>query len=143
MNYRLWSYIVGPESCGGVCSHQGDVLAFWLLAAILIAEGLVAYITSKIAGRRARGCQNIWLERWLCRNDRFNDHAGSKTPLVDRAHRNCPERKMLSGFFIDWERVCRVLGVLTARTQPHERDQRWQPGTEDYPPADRHHHLRR
>ena len=48
MNYRLWSYIVGAGIVVVVfVAIQGDVLAFWLLAAILIAEGLVAYVTSK------------------------------------------------------------------------------------------------
>lgn len=48
MSYRLWSYIVGAGIVVVVfMSIQGDTLAFWLLAAILIVEGLVAYVTSK------------------------------------------------------------------------------------------------
>jgi len=56
MSYRLWSYIVGAGIVVVVfMSIQGDVLAFWLLSAILIAEGLVAYVTSNRLPEEERG----------------------------------------------------------------------------------------
>jgi zinc transporter ZupT len=53
--HQLWSYVVGAGIAVVVLTAiQGSILAFWLLAAILIAEGLMAYIASKNLPERER-----------------------------------------------------------------------------------------